>query len=165
MARNKKRKNVLQPADLDSVLESYSDILESYQNLRDKNSIYSSFKKTNRKLEVLFPLKEHRIHGITGIHAVEKYDETGYVKIYHYQWKRIIPKEGIVYSHISAWENEPHADINTPIDFIVKTEPHHHHHVPGERRKRKENYNTRSLETVFKFVAHYIRTEEEYKGN
>jgi len=32
------------------------------------------------KLSVLFPLKEHPIHGITGLQATEKYDDNGYVK-------------------------------------------------------------------------------------
>lgn len=139
MVRNEKSgKQALQPADLDIILESYEDILQSYQNHKDKNSIYGTFKKTNRKLEVLFLLKEHPIHGITGIHAVEKYNEKGFVKIYHYQWKRIIPKEGIANSHISAWENEPHANKNIPTEFVVKTEPNHHHHIPGERKKEKK---------------------------
>ena len=154
---------ILLPADIDDILENYEDILESYQNLQEKISIYGSYKRTNRKLDVLFPFKEHPVHGITGIHATEKYEKNSYVREYHYQWKRIIPKEGIMFSHISAWENEPHDAPNTPAEYLVVTEPHHHHHVPGKRKQRQANYNIRTLESVFEFVAHYIRTGKEYK--
>lgn len=155
--------SVLLPADIDAILEEYGDILESYQNFRERNSIYATVKQTKSKLDILFPLKEHPIHGITGIPAVEKYDANGIVRKYHYQWKRIIPKEGIMFSHISAWENESHGDPNTPAKYLVKTEPHHHHYKPGDRKARKENYNTRTLEAVFEFVAIYIRSGNEYK--
>src|SRR5699024_575015 len=59
ISEKKSGKQDLQPTDLDIILESYEDILQSYQNHKDKNSIYGTFKKTNRKLEVLFSLKEH----------------------------------------------------------------------------------------------------------
>jgi len=46
LVRNEKSgKQALQPADLDIILESYEDILQSYQNHKDKNSIYGTFKK------------------------------------------------------------------------------------------------------------------------
>ncbi|MHA6261444.1 toxin-antitoxin system TumE family protein [Sporosarcina sp. CAU 1771] len=154
---------ILLPADIDDILENYEYILESYQNLQELNSIYGSFKLTKRKLDVLFPFKEHPLHGITGLHATEKYDGNGHVREYHYQWKRIIPKEGIMFSHISAWENEPHDAPNTPEEYIVVTEPHHHHYIPGERRHRKANYDIRTLEAAFKFVAQYIESGKEYK--
>ncbi|MCJ7841671.1 DUF6516 family protein [Lederbergia sp. NSJ-179] len=154
---------LLQPADLDDILDNYGDILESYINLHDKNSIYGNYKQTKTKLDVLFPLKEHPVHGITGLHATEKYDREGYVREYHYQWKRIMPKTGIIFSHISAWENEPHDAPNTPGEYLVETEPHHHHHVPGDRKRRKENYDVLTLEAAFKFVSPYIRSGEEYK--
>lgn len=80
--------------------------------------------------------------------TLEKYDGDGLVKQYHYQWKRIIPKEGIMYSHISAWENKPHGSPNTPPKYSVVTEPHHHHHIPGDRSFRQANYHYRSLKTV-----------------
>lgn len=149
-------------ADIDEILDKYGDILQSYVNLREKNSIYASYKQTDKKLDILFPFKEHPIHGITGLHATEKYDENGHVKEYHYQWKRIIPKQGVKYSHISAWENERHNKPDTPEKFIVETDPHHHH-IPGDRSQRKENYHYRTLDAVFNFVAHYIRSGEEYK--
>lgn len=122
MTKKTESSSVLLPADIDAILEEYGDILESYQNLRERNSIYASVKQTNSKLDILFPLKEHPIHGITGLHAVEKYDASRIVRRYHYQWKRIIPKEGIMFSHISAWENEAHEDANTPAKYFVKTE-------------------------------------------
>lgn len=153
----------LLPADIDDILDSFGDILVSYQNFHEKNSIYGSFKRTKSKLDVLFPLKEHPIHGITGLHATEKYDENGYVREYHYQWKIIILKKGIMFSHISAWENEPHEASNTPDEYLVVTEPHHHHHIPGNRKQRKANYDIRTLEAAFKFVAVYIRSGKEYK--
>ena len=126
-------------ADIDELLEKYQHILQSYRNLPERNSIYASYKMTETKLDVLFPFKEHLIHGITGLHAIEKYDKYGCVTQYHYQWKRIIPKEGITFSHISAWENEPHNAPNTPFEYKILTEPHHHHHIPGQRKHRKEN--------------------------
>lgn len=153
----------LYPADIEDILDKFEDLLKSYPNLKEKNSIYTSLKLTKRKLDVLFPLKEHPIHGITGLHAVEKYDRHGFVKEYHYQWKRIIPKQGIRFSHISAWENEPHDAPNTPTAFKVATEPHHHHHVPGERKHRQANYNIHTLEAALEFVAHFIVSSEEYK--
>lgn len=125
--------------------------------------IYGSFKRTKTKLDVLFPLKVHSVHGITGLHATEKYDKNGYVKEYHYQWKRIIPKEGIMFSHISAWGNEPHNAPNTPEEYLVVTNPHHHHHIPGGRKHRKANYYIRTLEAAFEFVVQYIRSGKEYK--
>lgn len=77
--------------------------------------------------------------------------------------KESLPKkEGIRFSHISAWENEPHDAPNTPTAFKVETEPHHHHYVPGERKYRKENYDVRTLEADFEFVAHFITSGEEY---
>lgn len=154
---------MLPPADLDDILDNYVDILESHINLRNKNSFYGNYKRTKTKLDVLFPFREHPVHGITGLHATEKYDREGYVQEYHYQWKRIIPKTGIIFSHISAWENEPHDAPNTPSEYLVETEPHHHHHVPGDRKRRKENYDVLTLGDAFKFVCLYIRSGEEYK--
>lgn len=156
-------RTILFSADIDDILNKYGDILDSYHNLQERNSIYASFKRTKTRLDVLFPLKEHPVHGITGLHAVEKYDEKGYVREYHYQWKRIIPKEGIMFSHISAWENEPHDAPNTPDKYLIVTEPHHHHHIPGDRKQRKANYDIRTLEAAFDFVAQYIRSGKEYK--
>lgn len=164
MHRGQKCTNTrLLPANLDDILEKYEDILESYQNLHERNSIYASFKLTKVKLDVLFLLKEHSIHGITGLHATEKYDKKGFVIEYHYQWKRIIPKQGIMFSHISAWENESHDAPNTPTSYLVETEPHHHQHVPGNRTLRIENKETRTLIAVFKFISKYIRSGKEYR--
>ncbi|GAE94932.1 hypothetical protein JCM21714_4132 [Gracilibacillus boraciitolerans JCM 21714] len=119
-------------------------------------------KRTNNKLSVLFPLKEHPVHGKTGLHATEKY-KNGFVAEYHYQWKIIIPKMGKLYHHISAWENEPHDASWTREKFKIKSESHHHHHVPGDREQRKENWDTLTLDDAFSFVAHYIHSGEEYK--
>lgn len=152
----------LLPADLDAILEKYGHLLHAYKNLSDKNSIYANYKRTTNKLSVLLPLKEHPVHGATGLHATEKY-KNGFVKEYHYQWKIIIPKQGILLSHISAWENESHSDSNTPEEFNVNSEPHHHHHVPGNRRERKDNFEIHTLDAAFAFVARYIESGEEYK--
>lgn len=163
MSRNTDQTSILLPADVEDILDTYSDIMDSYQVIQDRNSIYASYKRTKGKLDVLFPLKEYPIHGVTGIHAIEKYDQSGHITRYHYQWKRMVPKQGIKFSHISAWENEPHTDGCTSVEYVVKTEPHHHHHIPGARKQRQENYNTRPLEAAFAFVAHYIRNQKEYK--
>lgn len=76
---------LLHPADIEDILEDYAYLLVSYQNLRERNSVYGSYKRTSKKLDILFPFKEHPVHGITGLHAVEKYDDRGYVRKYHYQ--------------------------------------------------------------------------------
>lgn len=112
---------------------------------------------------MLFPLIEHPIHGKTGLHVTEKYNEFGYVREYHYQWKIIVPKKGKLYSHIAAWENDSHDKDWTPNEYKVATEPHHYHHVPGDRKQRKENYDIWTLDDAFTFVAKYIETGEEYK--
>ncbi|KOP79480.1 hypothetical protein AMS59_06920 [Lysinibacillus sp. FJAT-14745] len=160
---NNTKAELLLPADILEISKKYSHLLTNYPNLRERDSIFASIKRTSNKLSVLFPLKEHPIHGITGLHATEKYDENGYVKEYHYSWKRIIPKQGVIYNHISAWENEPHDDSNTPEKYKVNSEPHHHHHVPGDRHQRKDNFDIHTLDTAFAFVANYIESGEEYK--
>lgn len=76
--------------------------------------------------------------------------------------KVLFQKKGGSVAHISAWENEPHDALDTPARFIVKTEPHHHH-IPGERRHRIENYDIRTLEAAFEFIAQYIITGKEYR--
>lgn len=73
----------LLPADLDQILEKYGHLFKTYRNLSNSNSIYSNFKLTTTKLSVLFPLKEHPVHGATGLHATEKYDKNRFVKEYH----------------------------------------------------------------------------------
>lgn len=155
--------DVLLPADIDDILEQYGEYLKSYVHLSDKESIYGDFKKTSKRLSVLFPLIEHPIHGITGIHAVENYNEAGFVRQYQYQWKIIVPKMGIQMSHISGWGNDPHNAEWTPEAYKVKTEPHHHHYDPKDRKKRRENYNVRTLDQVFAFVAEYLNSGTEYK--
>lgn len=155
--------NQLLPADLEEILEKYGHLFKAYQKLGERDSIYSNFKRTTTKLSVLFPLKEHPVHGITGLHATEKYDKDGFVKEYHYQWKIIIPKQGVLLSHISAWENEPHSNPNTPEEFKVNSEPHHHHHVPGNRKERNDNFKIHTLDAAFAFVAKYIENGKEYK--
>lgn len=153
----------LLPADIDDILEKYGRYLQSYSQLRDRDSVFANFKRTMKRLEVLFPLIEHPVHGITGLHAVENYDEAGYVHQYHYQWKIIVPKSGIQMSHISGWGNDPHDAEWTPEEYKVKTEPHHHHYDPKDRKKRRENYDVRTLEQVFAFVTEYLDNRKEYK--
>lgn len=57
-------RTILFSADIDDILNKYGDILDSYHNLLERNSIYASFKRTKTRLDVLFPLKEHPVHGI-----------------------------------------------------------------------------------------------------
>ncbi|SET40441.1 hypothetical protein SAMN05216389_110135 [Oceanobacillus limi] len=159
---SRETEKVLLPADIPDILEKYGDLLCNYPQLPTKDSIYGNYKRTNKKLSVLFPLIEHPVHGKTGLHATEKYED-GYVTEYHYQWKIIIPKMGKLFHHISAWENEPHDAPWTPGKYKVKSEPHHHHHVPGNRDQRKENWDILTLDNAFSFVAHYIRSRDEYK--
>lgn len=153
----------LPPADIDEILSKYGHLLATYPIIAEKGPVYPEYKKTKKILSVLFPLKEHPVHGITGLHAVERYDNSGYVKRYSYQWKVIYPKKGKHYKHISAWENEPHDAEWTSAEFIVMSEPHHHHHVPCDRRKRKENWNVWTLDDAFAFIQEYIETGKEYK--
>jgi len=158
----KKTDELLLPADIDDILEQYGHYLQTYTQLRDRDSIYGNYKRTQKRLEVLFPLIEHPIHGITGIHVVENYDEAGYVRQYQYQWKTIVPKMGIQLSHICGWGNDPHDAEWTPEEYRVETEPHHHHYDPKDRKKRRENYNVRTLEQVFEFVTVYLINGNEY---
>lgn len=160
---NSTKSKILLPADIIAIAEKYRHLLENYPNLKERDCFFTSYKRTTNKLSILFPLKEHPIHGKTGLHATEKYNEDGYVQEYHYSWKRIIPKQGILSSHISAWENEPHNDPNTPEKFKVKSEPHHHHHIPGNRHERQENFHIHTLDAAFAFVAYYIESGEEYR--
>lgn len=155
--------DLLFPANIDDILDKYGHYLQTYSHLRDRESIYADFKKTSKRLEVLFPLIEHPFHGITGIHAVEKYDHEGNVSQYQYHWKIIVPKMGIQMSHISGWGNDPHDAEWTPDEYRIKTEPHHHHYDPKDRKKRRENYDVRTLNQVFTFVAKYLDSGKEYK--
>ncbi|GLC90146.1 DUF6516 family protein [Lysinibacillus piscis] len=152
----------LLPADIEEILEEYGHYLKSYTQLKDKDSIFASYKRNTKRLEVLFPLIEHPIHGITGLHVVENYGNDGYVRQYHYQWKVIVPKSGIQTAHISGWGNDAHDAEWTPEEYRVATEPHHHHYDPNDRRKRKENYDVRSLKDAFAFIAKYLESKEEY---
>lgn len=152
----------LLPADLDEVLEKYGHLLKTYSNFVDRDSIFANFKRTNNRLEILFPLIEHPVHGITGLHVVENYSEAGYVRLYQYQWKIIIPKLGVRFSHITSWGNDPHDAEWTPEEYKIDTEPHHHHYDPKDRKKRRENYSVRTLNQAFAFVAKYLETKEEY---
>ncbi|MGD6796287.1 hypothetical protein [Metabacillus indicus] len=163
MSENKTQSGLLLPADITVILDQYGHLLQSYTNLTDRHSVFATFKLTTTKLSILFPFKEHPVHGITGLHATEKYDDNGFVKEYHYQWKVIIPKQGVLFSHISAWENEPHDDPKTPEKYKVNSEPHHHHHIPGDRHQRKDNYDVQTLKSAFAFVSRYIESGSEYK--
>ncbi|QBK25155.1 hypothetical protein [Ureibacillus thermophilus] len=104
----------------------------------------------------------HCVHGITGLYAMERYNEEGCVWKYSYEWKIIYPKKGKHLKHISAWGNELHEDEETRKEFIVAFTPHHHH-IPGYRRARKENWDVWTLEETFEFVAYYIQSGKEYK--
>jgi len=165
----KRRSNItdtelLLPADIDGILDEFGSYLKSYTRLAERESIFANYKRSTKKLEVLFPLIEHPIHGITGLHVVENYNDAGFVSKYHYQWKVIVPKMGIQTSHISGWGNDSHHAVTTPEEYKVKTEPHHHHYDPSDRKKRRENYDVRSLQQVFKFVASYLDSGLQYTG-
>ncbi len=58
--------------------------------------------------------------------------------------------------------HERHDDPNTPDKYKIETEPHHHHYVPGDRSKRQENRDTRTLKSVLKVVEHYIINNKSY---
>lgn len=77
---NKTQSELLLPADINEILNKYGHLLQSYTNLRERDSVFANYKLTTNKLSILFPLKEHPIHGITGLHATEKYDNNGFVK-------------------------------------------------------------------------------------
>lgn len=156
--------SLLYPANIQEILEEFNDLFQVYDKLVDRDSIYASFRADTKRLEVLFPLREHPIHGITGLRACEKYNDNGYVQRYEYQWKRIIPKSGIQTSHIASWGNDPHDANWTPGMYRVHSEPHHHHYDPMDRKKRRSNWEVRTLRNALLFVKHYIDSGEEYKG-
>ncbi|ACT02927.1 DUF6516 family protein [Paenibacillus sp. JDR-2] len=151
------------PADIDSILDNFGHLLTTYTNLSDRDSIFGQYKRSTKRLEVLFPLIEHKIHGKTGLHVIEIYDEAGYVKNYSYSWKIIVPKLGVQLNHISSWGNDAHNDPNTPNKFRVESEPHHHHHIPGNRSERTENWDVHTLHDAFHFIQHYLESGKKYK--
>lgn len=151
----------LSPADIDEIIEDYGHLFAVYPKLHESVSIYADYRRTPKRLEVLFPRKEHPVHGITGLHAYEKYNDAGLVETYTYSWKRIIPVQGIQLSHICSWGNDPHPPETTPAVICVNTEPHHHHHDPDNRRKRKDSY-IMTLDRAFLYVSHYIETGSTY---
>jgi Family of unknown function (DUF6516) len=148
---------------MESILEEFGYLLGQYEQ-HPRQEMYPIYKRTMKRLEVTFPFTQHPHHGITGLHCVETYDDAGYVKRYQYNWKVIIPKAGIIFSHISAWGNDPHDDPATPEEYRVDTEPHHHHYDPNNRKKRRENYDVMTLKDAFLFIQHYLVTGEEYTG-
>jgi hypothetical protein len=151
----------LLPADIDQIIEDYGHLFAVYPQLRDRVSIFADYKRTQKRLEVLFPLKRHPYYGITGLHAYEKYNDAGTVETYCYSWKRIIPIQGIQLSHISSWGNDPHPPETTPEELCVNTEPHHHHYDPECRRRRKDSYII-TLDRAFLYISHYIEKGKIY---
>ena len=162
--QEKKLRNQDPKEQLSEVMQELLDFQIQYgvDSSQQADPIYLDYKRTRNLLSVLFPLKEHPVHGKTGLYAMERYDENGYVKKYSYQWKIIHPKHGKHLKHISAWENEPHDAEGTPGVFRVESEPHHHHHVPGDRNLRKENWDVWTLDDAFAFIREYIETGKEY---
>lgn len=153
----------LLPANLGSILKKYDKWIEVYTNFTGKNSVHGEFHKSPKRIEIIFPLKEHPHHGVTGLHAIEKYDDAGFVQEYQYMWKVIVPKMGVQLNHISSWGNEAHNSPGTKSEYITDTEPHHHHHVPGDRSKRQSNWNVHTLEQAFEFIIPFLESGEEYK--
>ncbi|PLT44293.1 hypothetical protein B8V81_2724 [Paenibacillus pasadenensis] len=72
--------SLLFPADIPELLEEFHDLFQTYERFQDRESIYADFRMDRKRLEVVFPLKEHPIHGITGLRAYEKYDDQGCVE-------------------------------------------------------------------------------------
>lgn len=64
-------------------------------------------------------------------------------------------------SHISSWGNDLHIAEWTPEMYRINTEPHHHHYDPVDRKKRRDNYDVRTLDQVFAFIAKYLEDGEE----
>ena len=155
----------LYPADLGSIMRKYGKWIQPYKNYNEKNSVYGDYDRSVKRMEVIFPLVEHPFHGITGLHAIEKYGEDGCVREYQYMWKIIIPKQGVQFNHISSWGNDPHNRPGTPEKFKMDTEPHHHHHVPGNRSFRTDNWDVHTLEQAFEFVIHYLETGPPYNAS
>ncbi|CAM4092542.1 toxin-antitoxin system TumE family protein [Saccharibacillus endophyticus] len=156
---------LLLPADLNEILEDFGSLLENHTGFKDRESIYGSYKRNRKSLLVIFPLKVHPIHGITGLRAYEKYDDNGYVSKYEYRWMIIVPKQGIQLHHIISWGNEPHDDPDTPEEYRVNSEPHHHHYDPENRKNRCDNWDVRCLRDAFEFVKTYIESGEPYTGH
>lgn len=158
----------LLPTNILEVLEKFASFLKHYKQIGPtykKDDVgYVEYERKSKKLRVLFPLKEHPIHGITGIEISEKYNDEDYVERYIYVWKKILPKAGVSSSHICGWGNDPHNAPNTPDEYKVDTEPHHHHYDPKDRKHRKNNFRVRTVEDVFDFVVPYILSGKEYTG-
>ncbi|MFD1363351.1 hypothetical protein [Lentibacillus salinarum] len=127
---SRETEKILLPADIPEILGKYGDLFCNYTQLPSKDSIYGNYKRTNHKLSVLFPLIEHPVHGKTGLHATEKYED-GFVIEYHYQWKIIIPKMGKLY-HIFR-----HGKMSHTINH-------------GQRRNTKLNQN---LTTIIMYLV------------
>ncbi|WP_157272952.1 hypothetical protein [Paenibacillus daejeonensis] len=70
--------SLLYPADIQEILEEFQDIFQTYDHFSDRESIYANYRSDAKRLEVVFPLKEHPIHGNTGLRAYEKYNEAGF---------------------------------------------------------------------------------------
>jgi len=154
----------LLPADINEILEEFEPLLESHTNFKDRESLYGSYRQDMRSLIVIFPLKTHPVHGVTGLRAYEKYNNNGYVEKYEYRWMVIVPKQGVQLHHITSWGNEPHTDPNTQLRFRVSSEPHHHHYDPKNRSNRRDNYDVRTLRDAFQFIRTYIESGVEYTG-
>lgn len=161
MKKSISNKLILTPSDIGEVLEKYEDIISQYSVGKGKEYV-PRYEKNERYMKAVIPLKEHPEYGITGIVALETYNDDGLVEQYSYSWRILYPKKGNHAGHITAWENEPHDSPNTPTKYRVATEPHHHHHVPFDRRQRKENYDVRTLNDAFSKVAEFIRSGKPY---
>lgn len=149
---------ILFPANIDEILDKYEHIMASYQD----SNIYGAYEQTQTKLDVLFPLKRHPIHGITVIQAVEKYDNRGYVVSYQYEWKKCEVNSFVSNVHLSAWEHDA-KHMGTIHEPTTQTKLHLHYFVPGDRLHHKRSLEVQNLEQVFEFVAPFIENGEEYR--
>lgn len=158
----------LLPTNITAISKKFSPFFKHYKKIGptdEKDDVgYVDYKRTHKKMYALIPLQEHPIHGITGIEISEKYDDQGYVERYIYEWKKVLPRQGVSTSHISGWGNEPHNAPNTPEKYKVDTEPHHHHYDPNDRKNRRNSFQVRTVEDVFNFVIPYIQSGDEYTG-
>ncbi len=50
-------KSLLLPTDINSILDDLSYLLKPYPNLWEKESLFTNYKHTTKRFEVLFPLQ------------------------------------------------------------------------------------------------------------
>ncbi|WP_411348914.1 hypothetical protein [Paenibacillus sp. WLX2291] len=145
----------LNPSDFTIAIEQFEHLLHQYSDPAIAYPVPYE-KRRPKRIEAYYPLKPHPIYGITALHAVETYNEQGYIKRYNYEWFIMYPRMGISSKHITSWGNDPHDDPDTPPELRVQTEPHHQHHIPFHRAARRDNYTVRNLQDAFVAIEPYL---------